>query len=114
MLERLRADYCELPLWVLWDGASYHRAEAVRARAKELGIELVPLPAYSPDLMPVEALWRLLRQEVTAHHCHQSAAELIDRVLTWSCWSTRIPRRWLQDLTSVSIWSLSRKKLRVP
>ena len=85
VLERLRADYCELPLWVLWDGASYHRAEAVRARAKELGIELVPLPAYSPDLMPVEALWRWLRQEVTAHHCHQSAAELIDRVsdLEW-------------------------------
>jgi transposase len=81
ILERLRHDYPELPLVILWDGASYHRAEAVYKRAQQLGIQLVPLPAYSPDLMPVEALWHWLRQALTAHHCHQSADELIDRVL---------------------------------
>ena len=45
-------------LIVLWDGAPYHRANAVRAAAAALDIALVPLPGYSPDLMPVEALWR--------------------------------------------------------
>jgi hypothetical protein len=30
-----------------------------------LQIELVPLPGYSPDFMPVEALWRWLREDVT-------------------------------------------------
>ena len=41
-------------------------------RPPHLNIELVPLPGYSPDLMPVEALWRWLREDVTYHHCHRS------------------------------------------
>ncbi|MTW21519.1 transposase, partial [Allochromatium palmeri] len=62
------------------DGASYHRAGAVRELAQELSITLQPLPAYSPDFMPVEALWRWLREEVTYHHCHATAEELVQRV----------------------------------
>ena len=37
-------------------GASYHRAGIVREAATALQIDLVPLPGYSPDFMPVEAL----------------------------------------------------------
>src|SRR4051812_1625714 len=59
VLQRLRAEVPERKLIVLWDGAPYHRAQAVREAARTLDIELMPLPVYSPDLMPVEALWRL-------------------------------------------------------
>jgi transposase len=55
---RLRAEWPEGKLIVVWDGASYHRAGAVREAATALHIDLVPLPGYSPDFMPVEALWR--------------------------------------------------------
>lgn len=85
MLTRLRQDYPEQRLMVVWDGASYHRAASVREHAAALGIALLPLPGYSPDLMPVEALWRWLRQEVTGNHCHASVAELLDRVATFAC-----------------------------
>ncbi len=34
-------------------------------------IRLMPLPAYSPDFMPVEHLWRWLREEVTYHRCYE-------------------------------------------
>jgi transposase len=50
---------------VVWDGAPYHHAKAVWAEAASLGIELAPLPGYSPDLMPVEALWRWLRKSLS-------------------------------------------------
>jgi DDE superfamily endonuclease/Winged helix-turn helix len=85
MLTRLRQDYPEQRLKVIWDGASYHRAGSVREHAARLGITLLPLPGYSPDLMPVEALWRWLRQEVTGNHCHASVAELLDRVAHFAC-----------------------------
>jgi transposase len=80
VLQRLRAEVPERKLIVLWDGAPYHQAQAVREVARRLDIELMPLPGYSPDLMPVEALWRWLREDVTYHHCHASAEDLTRRV----------------------------------
>jgi len=56
VLRRLRAEWPEDKLIVVWDGASYHRAGIVREAATALQIDLVPLPGYSPDFMPVEAL----------------------------------------------------------
>jgi transposase len=80
VLQRLRAEVPERKLIVLWDGAPYHRAQAVREVAGTLDITLMPLPGYSPDLMPVEALWRWLRADVTYHHCDASADDLTRRV----------------------------------
>ena len=80
VLRRLRAEAPDRTLIVLWDGAPYHRAKAVREAARALNIRLMPLPGYSPDLMPVEALWHWLREEVTYHHCHASADDLTRRV----------------------------------
>jgi len=76
VLSRLRAEFPERKLIVLWDGVSYHRAGGVRQAAAELRIECRPLPAYSPDFMPVEALWRWLRGGVTCRHCHASLEAL--------------------------------------
>jgi transposase len=87
---------------VLWDGAPYHRAQAVREIARTLDITLMPLPGYSPDLMPVEALWRWLREDVTYHHCHASAEDLIRRVADFEARLNRDPfviadRLWVKD-----------------
>jgi transposase len=72
VLGRLRAEFPERPLIVLWDGVSYHRAGAVNQAAADLDIECRRLPGYSPDFMPVEALWRWLREDVTYQNCHAS------------------------------------------
>jgi transposase len=102
VLRRLRAEWPDRKLLVLWDGAPDHRAKAVREVATTLGIELVPLPGYSPDLMPVEALWRWLREDVTYHHCHASAEDLARRVGAFEVRLNRDPyviadRLWVKD-----------------
>jgi transposase len=102
VLRRLRAEVPAHPLIVLWDGAPYHRAKAVQEVATTLGIELVPLPGYSPDLMPVEALWRWLREDVTYHHCHASSEDLTRRVATFEARINHDPcaladRLWVKD-----------------
>ena len=66
-------------------------------------IELMPLPGYSPDLMPVEALWRWLREDVTYHHCHASTEDLTRRVGDFEERLNRDPfviadRLWVKDL----------------
>ena len=77
LLETLRREVPATPLTVLWDGASYHRAKAVRQRAEELQINVLPLSSYSPDFMPVEHLWQWVREDVTYHTCYDSREELI-------------------------------------
>jgi len=62
----------------------------------------MPLPGYSPDLMPVEALWRWLREDVTYHHCHASAEDLTRRVDSFEVRLNREPfviadRLWVKD-----------------
>src|SRR5215217_4850567 len=74
VLHRLREAIPTGKLVVIWDGAPYHRAGAVRDAAARLNITIMPLPGYSPDLMPVEPLWRWLREDVTYHHCHVTIA----------------------------------------
>ncbi len=46
------------------DGAAYHRSEIVRNTAKVLNIELHYLPAYSPNLNPIELLWKAMNEHV--------------------------------------------------
>lgn len=47
-------------LIVVLDGASYFRASAVTDLADRDGLAFVQLPAYRPDLNPVEECWRQL------------------------------------------------------
>lgn len=61
---------------LIWDGASYHKAKKVKATCKQLGFALLPLPGYSPDLNPIECLWKWLREDVTQLHCHDSLQTL--------------------------------------
>jgi transposase len=51
-------------LLVIWDGSPIHRRAEVQALVAEAGgkIRLEPLPAYAPDLNPVEWLWKHLKQ----------------------------------------------------
>jgi len=63
-------------LLIIWDGASWHRSQKVQAQAKKLGIELFQLPAYSPDLNPIEQLWRWMREDVTQNFCHDTLHDL--------------------------------------
>ncbi|HMC74506.1 MAG TPA: transposase, partial [Terriglobales bacterium] len=102
VLQRLRAAFPDEALIVLWDGAPYHRAKAVREAATTLNITLMPLPGYSPDLMPVEALWHWLREDVTYHHCHASGEDLIRRVADFEVSINQDPcaladRLWVKD-----------------
>jgi transposase len=102
VLQRLRAEAPDRKLIVLWDGAPYHRAKTVREVARTLNITLMPRPGYSPDLMPVEALWRWLREDVTYHHCDASAEDLTRRVADFEVRLNREPfviadRLWVKD-----------------
>lgn len=80
VLKRLRVEFPDIPMTVIWDGAPYHRAQRVTASAEVLEIHLQPLPGYSPDFMPVEHLWQWLREDVTYHTCYACEVDLMEQV----------------------------------
>jgi transposase len=41
------------------DGAGYHRSNEVKEAAKRFNIKLHYLPLYSPNLNPIERLWKV-------------------------------------------------------
>ncbi|KXA99384.1 hypothetical protein AKJ41_05530 [candidate division MSBL1 archaeon SCGC-AAA259O05] len=63
--ERIRKENPEEKIVMILDNFSSHRAKAAREKAEELGIELVFLPPYSPDLNPIEQIWRGIKREIS-------------------------------------------------
>jgi transposase len=47
---------------VIIDNFSSHKSGLVRQKAKELGIYLVYLPPYSPNLNPIEFIWKSIKR----------------------------------------------------
>lgn len=80
LLEKIRAEFPNTEMTLIWDGAPYHRSGVVINAAADLQIDLQPLPAYSPDFMPVEHLWQWLREDITYHTCYEQQADLIAQV----------------------------------
>ncbi len=50
-------------LYLILDNASYNHALRVKAEAKQQGIILDYLPPYSPNLNPIERLWKFVRKK---------------------------------------------------
>lgn len=65
-LEKIDQAYAhsKLPITVVLDNARYQKCQSVTDKAKELGIELLYLPAYSPNLNLIERLWRFVKKQV--------------------------------------------------
>ncbi|MFH0258421.1 IS630 family transposase [Vibrio rumoiensis] len=52
----------EQKIHVILDGAGYHRSQLVKDFARMLNIELHYLPPYSPNLNPIERLWKVMHE----------------------------------------------------
>ena len=59
-------------LLVIWDGASIHRAQAIKeflSRVAAKRIHLERLPGYAPELNPQEGVWNLLKRRELKNVC---------------------------------------------
>jgi len=65
-LDKIAAAYAdtEKPITLILDNAKYQKCQLVFDKATQLGIKLVYLPAYSPNLNLIERLWRFVKKQV--------------------------------------------------
>ena len=62
-----------IPIYVILDNARYQHCTFVKTWATALGIELVFLPPYSPNLNLIERLWKYIKKEIISNHYFESA-----------------------------------------
>lgn len=75
-LEQLRAN-TKTPgtIHIILDQAGYHRSAIVADKAKELKINLIYLPPYSPNLNPIERLWKVMNEQARNNVFFKTAQE---------------------------------------
>jgi transposase len=67
-------------LHIILDQSGYHRSEAVKKHAEQHGIILHFLPPYSPNLNPIERLWKFMNEHVRNNKYFKSAKEFREQI----------------------------------
>lgn len=75
LLREIAAKGLAAPATLVLDNARYQKCVLVQDLAKSLGIELLFLPGYSPNLNLIERLWRLIKREALYGRYHATFAD---------------------------------------
>lgn len=63
LLREVAAAGLKRPVTLVLDNARYQKCQVVQALAAALGIELLYLPSYAPNLNLIERLWKFVKKE---------------------------------------------------
>lgn len=94
-LDELSMSYPDSFNILLLDRGSFHKAKSLKIPSN---IVLLFLPAYSPELNPIERVWEAVKSEI-ANEVHTTLDSLIDRVASVIC---SLTQTMIQSLTSYS------------
>ena len=75
LLQKIAAAGIITPITLVLDNAAYQRCQLVRDQARELGIELLFLPSYSPNLNLIERLWKFMKKQALHSRHHTNYAD---------------------------------------
>lgn len=66
---------------IIWDNAGYHKSEQILSFMK--GTKITPhyLPPYSPNLNPIERLWKLMHEHVTYNRYYPKFSDFTEAIL---------------------------------
>lgn len=84
LLKMIYLEYYGKTITIVLDNARYQHCELVRRYAKILHIELLFLPAYSPNLNLIERFWKYVKKQVlysTFHKTYDSFKQSIEECL---------------------------------
>lgn len=70
-------------VYLVLDNAAYNRAKSVKMLANRLEIRLLYLPPYSPNLNPIERLWKFMKKKLLANHYYENLNEFKKEVTSF-------------------------------
>lgn len=91
-------------IWLLADRASAHTARSTQALAERLRIEFLWLPKQTPELSPMDQLWRGLKQQVAANRQAASIDALAAEAADWVLMLTTAQARRKAGMDAQRFW----------
>ena len=83
-LNQLQARNGDKKIHIICDNVPYQHAKAVKKTAKDLGIHLIYLPGYSPNLNLIERYWGFLKKKVLVNKHYETFEQFKDSILKFS------------------------------
>lgn len=74
-LKNLEEQSNALKIYVICDNGRANKNKALQEYLKTSKIEIHYLPPYSPNLNPIERLWKIMREKKTYNKCYENFAE---------------------------------------
>lgn len=102
-----------LPITLVLDNARYQRCHLVMNLAKELGIELLFLPAYSPNLNLIERLWKLVKKECLNSKYYENFALFRNTIQTFLDTMNDTHQKKLDSLLTLEFQMFSEKQFKL-
>jgi transposase len=68
---------------LIWDNAGYHRSKEIQAFVANTKITLHFLPPYSPNLNPIERLWKIMHEQVTYNRYYPKFSDFTEAILNF-------------------------------
>ena len=86
LLRKIAMEYAGNPIYVILDNASYQKALLVQELAVQLGISLVYIPSYSPNLNLIERFWKFAKNRLRTKYYDKFDVfqETIDSIISSS------------------------------
>ena len=102
MLEAIRAANQEAEtVVVVWDNHRAHLTASVETKAMELGIVLVNLPPYSPDLNPIERIWKQVKKAISEEVLIKTLEErekIVSTTFVSCCRKLSFAKSWIENI----------------
>lgn len=97
-LKQLKEHYSNLPIVIVLDNARYQHCQLVQEIAEKLGITLLFLPPYSPNLNIIERLWKFTKKKILYAEYYDTVDKFHNAVTGFF---QNINRKYKSDLKSL-------------
>ena len=64
-------------IYIICDNAGYYSSPEVKSLAEAMAIELVHLPPYSPNLNPIERLWKFYKKNILYNKYYEEFSDML-------------------------------------
>jgi transposase len=111
LLKTLAAKHVGEAITLFLDNARYQKCKIVTELADQLKIELIYLPAYSPNLNLIERLWRHVKQQVLYSRYYDSFPKFKTAIMDCINASQLSEKKALRSLFSLNFQIIEKSQI---